>query len=217
MPEYRRRFRKKMNNLENCVEELCNLTVDNYEESSSIFNNYSDEKFEVVKENNELIYNKSHEVESVCVTLLAMEQPVASDLRFIENTLKIATHLRRISKLCLDIVNVATEINVESIPTEPLDTMNQMAQEVGNILKRGTRSFLTLNVEEAGELEKDDDTVDDLFDEFLLNTTKTMKDDPSTIDTLVPFILTGRYLERIADRSESIGDRVLLMDKYQLN
>ena len=41
-----------------------------------------------------------------------------------------------------------------------------------------------------------------------------MKEDTSTINTLVPFLLIARYLERIADRSESIGGRVLLMQKY---
>ena len=55
---------------------------------------------------------------------------------------------------------------------------------------------------------------DDLFDEFLVTVTKAMKEDTSTINTLVPFLLIARYLERIADRSESIGGRVLLMQKY---
>ncbi|MGN1322187.1 MAG: phosphate signaling complex protein PhoU [Methanosphaera sp.] len=215
MPEYRRKFRKQIRRLEDSIEELSNLTISNYEGAIDLFNNYSDEKYQKIEENTKEITAKSQEVEQMCLKLLAMEQPVANDLRFIESSIKISSHLKRISKLSIDIARIASELKVDEIPEKPLESMNKMAAETGSMLKRSIRSFLTRNSEEAAELEEDDDVVDDLFDEFLLTITKTMKENTDTIDVLVPFILTSRYLERIADRSESIGAKVLLMNKYE--
>ena len=215
MPEYRRKFRKQIRRLEDSIEELSNLTISNYEGAIDLFNNYSDEKYQKIEENTKEITEKSQEVEQMCLKLLAMEQPVANDLRFIESSIKISSHLKRISKLSIDIARIASDLKVDEIPEKPLESMNKMAAETGSMLKRSIRSFLTRNSEEAAELEEDDDVVDDLFDEFLLTITKTMKENTDTIDVLVPFILTSRYLERIADRSESIGAKVLLMNKYE--
>ena len=215
MPEYRRKFRKQIRRLEDSIEELSNLTISNYEGAIDLFNNYSDEKYQKIEENTKEITEKRQEVEQMCLKLLAMEHPVANDLRFIESSIKISSHLKRISKLSIDIARIASDLKVDEIPEKPLESMNKMAAETGSMLKRSIRSFLTRNSEEAAELEEDDDVVDDLFDEFLLTITKTMKENTDTIDVLVPFILTSRYLERIADRSESIGAKVLLMNKYE--
>lgn len=214
MPELRRRFRKKIREIEESTEKLSTLTIDNYKESIELFHNYNDEQYKIIEENTNRIVKESKEIYSMSVKILAMEQPVATDLKFVANTIKIANHLKRIGKLSFNMAEIANEIEIEKIPKKPLDSMDQMAQEVENMLNRSIRSYLTKNPEEAAELEEDDDIVDDLFDEFLVTVTKAMKEDTSTINTLVPFLLIARYLERIADRSESIGGRVLLMQKY---
>ncbi len=215
MPEYRRRFRKKMNKLYDSIENLSELAINNYENAVSIYHKYSDDRFRKVEECTKTINDKSREIESECVRILATEQPVARDLKFIENALKMAAHLRRIARQSFYIARVAKDIDIEKIPQKPLETLNNMANNVDHLLKRSIRSFLTQNTEEASELEEDDEVVDDLFDEFLHTITDTMKKDSSTIDTLVPFILTARYFESIADRSERIGRRVILMEQYQ--
>lgn len=97
MPEYRRKFRKQIRRLEDSIEELSNLTISNYEGAIDLFNNYSDEKYQKIEENTKEITEKSQEVEQMCLKLLAMEQPVANDLRFIESSIKISSHLKRIS------------------------------------------------------------------------------------------------------------------------
>lgn len=214
MPEYRRRFRKKISKLDDSIEELSNLTKENYEGAIDLFRNYSDKKYEVIQDNTAKIVEDSKNINDMAITLLAMEQPVATDLRFVETSIKVANHLKRIGKLSLNIADIANEIKIEKIPEKPLNSMNKMAEEVENMLSRSIRSFLTKNVEEAAELEEDDDIVDDLFDEFLVIVTEAMKEDTSTINTLVPFLLIARYLERIADRSESIGGRVLRINNY---
>ena len=216
MPEFRRKFRKKINELDESIEELGNLTIENYKESISLFHKYSDEKYEDVNNRTSIITDKNQEIYEMAIKILALEQPVASDLIFIENSLKITNHMKRIGKLSQNIANVANEIQTDKIPKEPLDSMTDMAKKVENMLTKSIQSFISKISEVAAELEKEDDVIDDLFDEILETVIKAMKENPDTINVLVPFLLVARYLERIADRSESIGARVLLMQKHQI-
>jgi phosphate transport system protein len=214
MPQYRRKFRKKLTQLNDDLEELGSRVSKNYKASINLFKDYSDEQYNMIIENTKNIIDDSLMIEQECLSLLAREQPVARDLRYIEGSIKIASHLKRMGKLAQDIADVANSIKVTAIPSEPLNIMNKMAEEVEAMMSRSIRSFLTNDIEEAAELESDDDIVDDLFDEFLLIVTDSMKADTSKIDVLVPFLLVSRYLERLADRSESIGSRVILMQGY---
>lgn len=216
MPEFRRKFRKKINELDESIEELGNLTIENYKESISLFHKYSDEKYEDVNNRTSIITDKNQEIYEMAIKILALEQPVASDLIFIENSLKITNHMKRIGKLSQNIANVANEIQTDKIPKEPLDSMTDMAKKVENMLTKSIQSFISKISEVAAELEKEDDVIDDLFDEILETVIKAMKENPDTINVLVPFLLVARYLERIADRSESIGARVLLMQKHRI-
>jgi phosphate transport system protein len=63
----------------------------------------------------------------------------------------------------------------------------------------------------ARELRHDDDKVDDLFDQALTNITKSMFEDKDSISYLVYLLFVARFLERIADRAVSIGDRTIFM------
>ncbi|MDO5851086.1 MAG: phosphate signaling complex protein PhoU [Methanobacteriaceae archaeon] len=210
MPEYRRRFRRKMDNLHDEIEQAGNLTKESYELSISLFNDYKKENYEKVIENTTQITKTCDQVEKDCIKLLATQQPVASDLRFIEACIKVSSHLKRMGKLSRNIAEITDEIKVTAIPSQPLEIMNKMAKEVNSMLKRSIRSFLELNIDEASELEEDDDCVDELFDEFIIVVTESMKKNKDNIELLVHFLLIGRYLERLADRSENIGGRTIL-------
>lgn len=216
MPEFRRKFRKKINELDESIEELGTLTIENYKESIDLFHKYSDKKYEDVNNRTSIITDKNQEIYEMAIKILALEQPVARDLRFIENSLKITNNMKRIGKLSQNIANVANEIQNEKIPKEPLDSMTFMAKKVEEMLTKSIHSFITKIAEAAVELEKEDDVIDDLFDKITGTMVKTMKENPESINTLVPFLFVARYLERIADRSENIGARVLIMQKRQI-
>ena len=83
MPELRRRFRKKIREIEESTEKLSTLTIDNYKESIELFHNYNDEQYKIIEENTNRIVKESKEIYSMSVKILAMEQPVATDLRFV--------------------------------------------------------------------------------------------------------------------------------------
>ena len=115
MPELRRRFRKKIREIEESTEKLSTLTIDNYKESIELFHNYNDEQYKIIEENTNRIVKESKEIYSMSVKILAMEQPVATDLRFVANTIKIANHLKRIGKLSFNMAEIANEIEIEKI------------------------------------------------------------------------------------------------------
>jgi phosphate transport system protein len=72
-------------------------------------------------------------------------------------------------------------------------------------------AFLAKNMNVARELHRDDDKVDDLFDHALKAITKSMFQDKESISYLIYLLFLARFLERIADRAENIGDRTIFM------
>jgi len=79
------------------------------------------------------------------------------------------------------------------------------------MVSKGLAAFLAKNMNVARELHRDDDKVDDLFDHALKDITKSMFQDKESISYLIYLLFLARFLERIADRAENIGDRTIFM------
>lgn len=80
-----------------------------------------------------------------------------------------------------------------------------------NMVSKSIKSFLNQDMDIARELHREDDKVDDLFDTALNDITKSMFDEKDAIYYMVYLLFVARFLERIADRAESIGDRTIFM------
>ena len=162
-------------------------------------------KYNKIEKNIEVIIDKTAQINLVAVELLATQQPLACDLIYIENCIKLADNFKRIAKLTHNIAQIANDIDVEVIPAGPLSTFKVMAQNVENMLKNSINPFLNKNKDEYLKIKSNDDVVDEYFDQFIVDVSDAMKEDSSTINALVQFLLIGRYLERIADRSEDMA------------
>jgi len=106
---------------------------------------------------------------------------------------------------------VARHLKDEDVPEKPMHDIKKMAYLVEKMVSKSLDSFLNENMDLSRELHYDDDVIDDLFDKALDDITKTMFDDKDAINYMVYLIFLARFLERIADRAESIGNRTIFM------
>jgi len=150
-------------------------------------------------------------LERKCMGIIASEQPVAKDLRFIEACIKVGSHLKRMVNLAVNIAEVAKEIKGQKLPERTLEDLTHMSNMVQMMVSKGLYAFLDQNMNMARELRHDDDNVDDLFDQSLSNITKSMFKDKGSISYLIYLLFVARFLERTADRAVSIGDRTIFM------
>ncbi|MBU4547842.1 MAG: phosphate uptake regulator PhoU, partial [Euryarchaeota archaeon] len=129
----------------------------------------------------------------------------------IEACIKVGIHLKRIGHLASNIARASDYIKDETIPQKPQEDLKHMADFVQMMLSKGIYAFLDQNMDMARELRHDDDKVDDLFDQSMDHITSSMFKDKDSISYLVHLLFVARYMERVADRAVSIGDRTIFM------
>ncbi len=204
-------FRKRLRELKEEVEEMGQLTLKAQKKAMEILNDFDEEKLKFVNEAGENIDIMNFELERRCMGIIAAEQPVAKDLRFIEACIKVGSHLKRMVSLAVNIAQVANDLEGQEIPQRPKEDLTHMSNIVQMMVSKGLYSFLDQNMNMARELRLDDDKVDDLFDQSLTNITKAMFQDKDAISYMVYLLFVARFLERTADRAVSIGDRTIFM------
>ncbi len=204
-------FRKKLRELKEKVEEMGQMALKSQRKAMEILSDFDEEQLKFVFEAGKNIEMMNFELERRCMGIIASEQPVAKDLRFIEACIKVGSHLARIVGLAVNIAEVAKSIKEEEIPERSLENLVHMSNIVQMMLSKALYSFLDQNMNMARELRHDDDKVDDLFDMSMSQITKNMARDKDSIAYLVYLLFVARFLERSADRAVSIGDRAIFM------
>ncbi|MGZ7109211.1 MAG: phosphate signaling complex protein PhoU, partial [Methanobacterium sp.] len=202
-------FRKKLRELKEEVEEMGQMALKSQKKAMEMLSDFEEEKLIFVNESGKNIEIMNFELERRCMGIIASEQPVAKDLRFIEACIKVGSHLTRIVGLAVNIAEIARNVKNEELPERSMENLIHMSNIVQMMLSKGLYSFLDQNMNMARELRHDDDKVDDLFDMSMSQITKSMAKDKDSISYLVYLLFVARFLERTADRAVSIGDRTI--------
>lgn len=163
-----------------------------------------------VIENDELIDEYEINIEEKCIRLIALQQPVAVDLRTIGMIIKIITDLERIGDNACNIARIAKKIGSEPL-VKPLIDIPRMAELACLMVHQSLDSFVDQDVELARNTARRDEDVDLLNDQIFRELLTFMMADPSTINQATYLLFVGRYLERIADHATNICERVIYM------
>ncbi|MEI6796307.1 MAG: phosphate signaling complex protein PhoU [Methanomassiliicoccales archaeon] len=163
-----------------------------------------------VKRLDEEIYEQDRRIEARCMDIIALYTPVASDLRYIATCLKVIEHLNRIGRYARDISEVA-EVFEENRPFKRMSAIPQMAHLVVGMVTDAIDCFVNRDTYQARRLFDRDDEVDALYDTIFRDTLTYMMEDSKKITVGINVILVARYLERIADHSCDIGEKVNYM------
>jgi len=205
------RFQRRLNYLRDDVEEMGQTSLAAYKKALEAFINYDANLVKEVSKANDKLYEMNYRLEQKAMSVIASEQPVARDLRFIETCIKVASHLKRMGGLASNIGDVAKHIKDEEIPEKPMEDITHMADIVDGMVSKSLSAFLNEDMNLVRELKRDDDKVDDLFDKALNDISNSMFQEKDAISYMIYILFVARFLERIADRAENIGDRTIYM------
>ena len=150
------------------------------------------------------------EIDENALTLLATQQPVARDLRFIVAATKINGELERIGDLCINITQNA-ETLLKEPPLKPLIDIPHMADLARKMVRDCLDAFIAGDALVAQAVIMADDRVDALKDQVLREVLTYMIADPRTIERGLALILISRHLERIGDHAVNIAEDVIYM------
>jgi phosphate transport system protein len=149
-----------------------------------------------------------YEIEERSVNLIATQQPIASDLRFVVAVLSIVGELERIGDYCVGIGRI-TILHEGRGLLKPLIDIPRMAALVRTNLRGSIDAFITKNEPLARAIAEQDDELDRLYDQIYRELLTYMLNDTSTIDRATWLLWAAHNLERMGDRVQNICERTV--------
>ena len=150
------------------------------------------------------------EIDDIATKLLALEQPVASDLRFITAASKINNNLERIGDLAVNIAERSESLIQYPQFVIPTD-IPKLADLTGSMVCNALEAFVTKDSNSARAVLLADDVIDSLRDSIFNKLIRQMKKDSQSVQACVDLIFAARSLERIADHATNIAEAVVFM------
>ena len=154
------------------------------------------------------INQAEREIDELALDLLAMQQPMAVDLRFIMAVVKINADLERVGDQAVNIAQRVLDLISEPEVQLPVD-IPRMAASVTTMVQRALESFLDGKAEIAEAVLQMDNVVDRMKDEAFVVLVQKMISDPQVTRAALNVLLIARNLERIADHATNIAEDVI--------
>jgi phosphate transport system protein len=154
------------------------------------------------------------EIDNLCYQILALEQPVARDLRFITTALKIVRDIERIGDIAVNIAERAAELIHEPELKRMID-LPIMAEAAQRILKESLDAFVNSDVELAEKVIRDDEFIDDCYEQIFRELLTYMMEDTKYISRALKVIFIAKHLERVGDHSSNIAEMVIFLVRGQ--
>jgi phosphate transport system protein len=150
------------------------------------------------------------DVDAAAINLLALQQPMAKDLRFITMAMKISSDLERVGDHAVNIAD-AVQYMVEAPPFPVIPEIEEMVRLSTDMLADALHAFMEGDAAAAREILKRDDRVDELHDNNFRILLTHMMEDPRKITAGMDLLLISGNLERIADLATNICEEVIFL------
>jgi len=183
------------------AEEMIKLTMRAYSEKS-------DQLAELVVGMDMTLDDMEIKLDRACVDFLALQSPMASDLRFVTSTIKILADIERIGDHCVNIARRASSIN-HLEPIIPGGLLDDLGSETNSMVRNSVQAFVASDANIAKEVIDSDDKVDELYEHCYHELLRQMMSNPLTIERASSLIIIIKNWERIADLATNIAEEVL--------
>jgi phosphate transport system protein len=205
----RERFEQQLHTLLNQVLVLGSMVEQSVQDSVEALKRRDQAAAQRIYEADIKINQKRYDIESSCITLIATQQPMARDVRFLAAILEIITELERIGDYAKGISKITLLISEETIDPVLVLELEQMATMGLDMLRRALDAFVAGDAATAREIPSEDSKVDDLYNHIYRKLMDEMTHDISTIDRANHIMWAAHNLERMADRVTNICERIV--------
>lgn len=148
-------------------------------------------------------------IEERTYSLLALQQPMATDLRLLVTLLRTIHELERIGDLMVNVAKAARRLYPLPLPAKVRGLLEAMREQATSQLRLAMEALRAREPKRAAALRDMDDVMDDLQKQLLRTIfASSSAEDEEAVQRAVQFALVGRYFERIADHAVNIGERV---------
>jgi phosphate transport system protein len=208
-------FQEQIRELLEDLLEMGQMVADSIDSSIQALAKQDEELAQQVIDHDDEINALQYDIDEKCLVLIATQQPMAGDLRAILSVSNIAAELERIGDYTEGIGKLAIKLAGRPL-LKPLIDIPRMAQEGRRMLMASLEAFARQDVEAAAEIGDKDDVVDALYDQVYRELLVYMMEDPRTITQATYLLWVAHNLERIADRTTNIAERVIFLDSGRI-
>ncbi len=209
MPE-KRHFHEELNKLKNQLLVMSSMVEANIRKSIRSLEERDPKLAEEVFTDDKKIDLIEVEIDEGCVKLMALDQPVAVDLRMILGVLKINNDLERMGDHAVNIAERSIRLAESPLPKRLVD-IPRMASMVQGMLRDVLDGFIQQDPGKARSVCERDDVVDELDDRFIRVLLTYMMEDPRVIKQAIDLIMISKNLERIGDLATNIAEDVVFI------
>ncbi len=205
-----RHLQREIERLKKKILELGALVEDSVRKAvKSLAERNADTSLKII-DTDQIIDQMEVDIEEDCLKILALNQPVAIDLRFIIAVLKINNDLERIGDLATNIAERAVFLSGRARINIPYDYpgMSDLAQ---SMLRKSLDALVTMDSKMAREVIIADDRIDAMHREMYSQIADGIRRDQEQLDSYINLLAVSRQLERIADHATNIAEDVIYM------
>jgi len=204
----RSKFDEQLNQLNNSLMDMCRIVKQAIADADKALMEQDVALAQKIISSDDEIDNKEKEIESLCLKIILLQQPVvARDLRLVSTAIKIITDLERIGDHATDISEI-TILLANKKYIKKLEHIPQMAAATMKMLTDSIEAFVKKDLKLAKEVMDYDDTVDNLFETIKKDLIALIKEDSNNGDQAIDLIMIAKYFERIGDHATNIAEWV---------
>ncbi|WP_243386320.1 phosphate signaling complex protein PhoU [Bacillus kexueae] len=215
----REKFQYDLQELQSKLKELSNLTVQALDLSLECLINQNIDGALKIIDDDITIDKLEEEINDLAILLIAKQQPVATDLRRIVTTIKIAADIERIADFAVNIAKSTIRIGNEPL-IKPIQTIKEMQKLTVDMLTLSIQAFIDEDTMAAKKVADMDDRVDSLYGEAIRDLFNLLQTDSKFINQVTQLAFVARYLERAGDHATNISENIFYLVKgrhYHLN
>lgn len=209
-----RHFDQQLDKLKTRLIKMCSLVDEQVELAVKAVQNEDLELAKFVVERDNKVDKYDLKIDKICQKILALNQPVAMDLRLIMSAVTINSNVERIGDIAANIAHNFTLIGKKPLFAERTKFF-QMAMLTREMMKNAIDSFINLDAKLAQTVIENDNLLDSLNVQNHKILIDIMKEDRETIEQAVAFLVMSRQLERIGDHSTNIAEDVYFIVEAQ--
>lgn len=170
---------------------------------------------QLIYHNDQRINEKRYAIENMVLTLIATQQPMARDLRFLAAILEIITELERMGDYAKGIARICILMNGETAII-PLNDLEVMAERGLDMLNRALSAFVSRDATAAHSIPDEDDEIDTLYNKVYRQLMDLILANPAVVDHANHLMWAAHNLERMADRVTNICERIVFVVTGQM-
>lgn len=206
--ETRKQFHSALDAVKADVVHLGALAIEAIPRATATFLSGNLAAAQIVIDGDDDIDARSIAIEEECLRLLALQQPMARDLRAVVTALKLNWDIERVADLAVNIGKTTRRIHGLSLPDSARGIIEQMSEEGFRLTRLAVDAYLDLDPSLAAALDDMDDRLDALQVELMRTILEAHDQDGLELQAAVQLALVGRYYERIGDHAVNMGERV---------